>query len=440
AEGAGGKRPHVHVHAIVAMRSDAGNRIETTIAAFRHWRLTMAEKARAHGINMEMTDRRERASPAAYSKNQVRQVNTIGRTEHQGTSEAAQRRYDAKRSDERVFAHTARSVAYSAAAQKEWQEVANSQENQAVRGYAEAQIDRLRARKTPTASQALQHGGHANSSSQLRTHLVKLSELVSEGDDMRHMTRPEFEAYEKRVETALFRAERTMPASERADFDEIASAAREHVNVRRELVELNEQRTPGETAEPQERSTPDKHRDDEKQRWNDAVSRHGLAAADAANKVLIDIEKSRAAIERPEAGDQGPDKMAALRQELDLRLTKAAELGAAGNGLIREAAEMDEELKATLQSVERERQKVEREKASAGSELSGGDPERGIPGGVSAWDFDGQSRKVEGQENERDAVSHWDIGDTTRGNPAKQHVPRLEELQREVDERDDREQ
>ncbi|NKL60309.1 hypothetical protein GFL77_39445, partial [Rhizobium leguminosarum bv. viciae] len=91
AEAEGGKRPHVHVHAIVAMRSDAGDRVETTIAAFRQWRLTMAEKARSHGINMEMTDRRDRASAAAYSKNQVRQLNTIGRTEHEGTSAAAER-------------------------------------------------------------------------------------------------------------------------------------------------------------------------------------------------------------------------------------------------------------------------------------------------------------------------------------------------------------
>ena len=96
-EETGGKRPHVHVHAIIAMRSDAGDRIETTIPAFRQWRLTMAEKARAHGINMEMTDRRDRASPPAYSRNQVRPVNTIGRTQHEGTSAAAQRRYDAKR-------------------------------------------------------------------------------------------------------------------------------------------------------------------------------------------------------------------------------------------------------------------------------------------------------------------------------------------------------
>ena len=73
---------------------------------FGQWRLTMAEKARAHGIAMEMTDRRDRASPPAYSRNQVRPMNRIGRTQHAGTSAAAQRRYDAKRDDaEQLSAH-----------------------------------------------------------------------------------------------------------------------------------------------------------------------------------------------------------------------------------------------------------------------------------------------------------------------------------------------
>jgi hypothetical protein len=370
AEDAGGKRPHVHVHAIVAMRSDAGDRIETTILAFRRWRLTMAAKARAHGINMEMTDRRERASAAAYSKNQVRPLNTIGRTQHEGTSEAAQRRYDAKRSDAQSFPHTARSLAYSRAAQREWREIAHLQPNQAVSGYADAQILRLEERKAPAASQAFGRDEQLNSHSQFRTHLVKLTGLVSEGDDMRHMTRPEFEAYEKRVETALFQAERTMPPAERAGFDEIATAAREHVNVRRELVELNEQRARGETTDQQDRNPAGNDRDDEKQRWDEAVARHGFAAADAANRVLIEIEQSREAMERAEAGDHGPDKMRALKQELDAQLIKAAELGAGGNGLIREVAEVDEELKLTLQAVERERQKVEREKTGARPEIS----------------------------------------------------------------------
>lgn len=103
-EGEGGKRPRVHAHAIITMRSESGDRIETTPQVFREWRATMAEKARAQGTAMEMTDRREFASPPAFTRNQVRPVSSEGRTEHVGTSEAAQGRYDAKRGGRRSLA------------------------------------------------------------------------------------------------------------------------------------------------------------------------------------------------------------------------------------------------------------------------------------------------------------------------------------------------
>ncbi|PSH62346.1 hypothetical protein CU103_18455, partial [Phyllobacterium sophorae] len=160
-------------------------------------------------------------------------------------------------------------------------------------------------------------------------------------------------------------------------------------------------------------------------------------AAEAANRVLLAIEQSRDAMERAEAGDRSPDKMAALRQELDSRFIQAAELGANGNGLIGEVAEVDEELNTVLQAVERQRHKANRERASASSERS--EAARDPDGGSAS-----QRRSTERQPTERqDAAAHREIGDSTRGDPIKQHVPRLEELQREADEqrahdRDDR--
>ncbi|WEZ85986.1 conjugal transfer protein TraA (plasmid) [Rhizobium sp. 32-5/1] len=293
AEADGGKRPHVHVHAIVAMRSDAGERVETTIAAFRQWRLAMAKKARSHGINMEMTDRRDRASAPAYSKNQVRPMNTIGCTEHEGTSAAAARRYHAKRDDRSDRSGTARSQAYMQKAQGEWREILQSRELGAQQNFVRSQIVRLEEVRTTAGTSKTVHQESGNSGSQFRTHLVKLAELVSEGDDMRHVTRPEFEAYEKRVETALFQAEKAMALEERKDFEEIAQAAREHVNVRREIVELLEGRGPSRISDQSSQERGADGRQDDKRRWSDAVERHGFAAADAANKVLVDIERTR---------------------------------------------------------------------------------------------------------------------------------------------------
>jgi hypothetical protein len=434
AEAEGGKRPHVHVHAIVAMRSDGGERVETAIAAFRQWRLTMAEKARAHGINMEMTDRRDRASAPAYSKNQVRPVNTIGRTLHEGTSAAAAQRYDAKRDDRSNHSGTARSQAYMQKAHGEWREIQHSQMPVAQHDFVQAQIARLEdARSTGARRDPVRHEA-VNSGSQFRTHLVKLTELVSEGDDMRHMTRPEFDAYEKRVETALFQAEKTMPPEERKDFEEIAQAAREHVNVRREIVELLETRSTQGTAE---RRSPDPGRgdpQDDKQRWDAAVARHGLQAAEAANKALLNVERTREAIER--VATERSEEVPTLKKELDTHITNAAELGASGNGVIREVAEVDDDLKTALQSLERDRSRRENEKSFARA-LEAVSSNRGMPQGEKNQTRS-DDRDPQGQENPKDTASRQETGDTIKSDPAKQHVPRLEEIQREAKERNER--
>lgn len=436
AEAEGGKRPHVHVHAIVVMRSDAGDRVETTIAAFRQWRLVMAEKARAHGINMEMTDRRDRASAPAYSKNQVRPMNTIGRSQHEGTSAAAERRYDAKRDDRTSYSSSVRSQAYMHKAHGEWREVQHSLETRSQADFIQSQMARLDDRRAQVDATDTARAEMINSGSQSRTRLVKLAELVTEGDDMRHMTRPEFEAYEKRVETALFQAEKTMQPEERKDFEEIARAARDHVNVRREIVELLDTRGPSGVSDERSREPDANRQQDENHRWNDAVEKHGFAAADAANKALLDIERTRDVIER--AASETPDEVMALKKELDTQITKAAELGASGNAIIREVAEIDDDLKAALQALDRDRQRREDEKSAPRAQTDeAASANRGTPHGEQTQarrDY----RDAQGQESPRDTGSRRETGDTTRGDPAKQHVPRLEEIQRDTKERNER--
>ncbi len=410
-EETGGKRPHVHVHAIIAMRSDAGDRIETTIPAFREWRLTMAEKACAHGINMEMTDRRDRASPPAYSKNQVRPMNMIGRTQHEGTSASAQRRYDTKRSDEDSFPRTPRSKAYARTAQQEWHSIGSSALLPTQKDFAGAQVIRFEAHPARAERKAVWQGQPSNSGP---------------------LTRPEFEAYERRVETALFQAARSLPPHEQDGFEEIAKAAREHVNVRREIVDMLEQRD-RDAGDAPGRSVGVNEREDEKLRWNNAVERHGFAAAEAANRHLVEIEQSRGAISRAEADDQDPGNVTAMKQELEKQLIKTAELGASGNALIREVAEIDEDLKNAFQAVGRERLKPERERSPSGSEANEvtGLLVGSAPNAALTRVGDDQNRDADGQNTGQMAGSS---GDTTKSDPAKQHVPRLEELQREADE------
>ncbi|MFC7066199.1 relaxase/mobilization nuclease domain-containing protein [Brucella rhizosphaerae] len=240
--GQGGKRPHIHAHAIIAMRSYAGDRVETSPQVFRQWRELMAEKAREHGIAMEMTDRREFASAPAYTRNQVRTVSRDGRTEHEGTSEAAQSRYDAKRSGRRSMARSIRSREYTVKVTQGWEKVAMASGDRQIAAYAMQQRDIVISTSSLQSEAKTSNILHADFGSHYRTNLVKLQNIILEGDKVREMSRSDFEAYEKEVETALFRLGRNLGPEEKADLDQVAQYTREHVNLMREHMELTEQR------------------------------------------------------------------------------------------------------------------------------------------------------------------------------------------------------
>ncbi|WP_121987247.1 LPD7 domain-containing protein [Brucella gallinifaecis] len=240
--GQGGKRPHIHAHAIIAMRSDAGDRVETSPQIFRQWRELMAEKARQHGIAMEMTDRREFANAPAYTRNQVRPVNREGRTEHEGTSAAAQSRYDAKRSGRRSVARSVRSLEYTVKVTQSWEKIAMASGNHQIASYAIQQRDIVVSISSHQSEAITSNIVHADFGSHYHTNLVKLQNIILEGEEVREMSRSDFEAYEKEVETALFRLGRNLGPEEKADLDQVAQYTREHVNLMREHMELTEQR------------------------------------------------------------------------------------------------------------------------------------------------------------------------------------------------------
>ncbi|MBA8845787.1 MULTISPECIES: LPD7 domain-containing protein [Brucella/Ochrobactrum group] len=240
--GQGGKRPHIHAHAIIAMRSDAGDRVETSPQVFRQWRELMAEKAREHGIAMEMTDRREFANAPAYTRNQVRPVSRDGRTQHEGTSEAAQSRYDAKRSGRRSMARSVRSREYTVKVTQSWEKIAMASGDRQIATYAMQQRDIVVSTSSLQPEAKTSNIVHADFGSHYRTNLVKLQNIILEGEKVREMSRSDFEAYEKEVETALFRLGRNLGPEEKADLDQVAQYTREHVNLMREHMELTERR------------------------------------------------------------------------------------------------------------------------------------------------------------------------------------------------------
>ncbi|MER8374466.1 conjugal transfer protein TraA [Mesorhizobium sp. M0488] len=451
-EGEGGKRPHVHAHAIITMRSESGDRIETTPQVFREWRATMARMARAHGIAMEMTDRREFASPPAFTRNQVRPVSSEGRTEHVGTSEAAQGRYDAKRGGRRSLAKAERSREYAIKATQSWQKIALVSGDRRVVAYAEQQRDHLTASLSTGLAEGSVNVIHADFGSKFRANLVTLQKIVLEGQEMRETTRAEFEAYEKKVETALFRLERSVGPDERADFDEVASVAREHVNGRRELIELYEMKgqAQAEQGTATGRDKGRERRDDANEQWDAAAAKHGKAVVEAANDVLVDIETSREGLNRIEAGELSNDPRV-FRADIERGLARAAELAVQGNTYMREVAEKDPELKRAIEAAEQTQERPAEEQGKTPANVDAvieqqRDPrpeeaERrpGEPAEQAhelASTVDATNRLQDKLNRDKEAAQRG--GETTRTDPAQQHIPRLEELEREELERRER--
>ncbi len=202
-ENDGGKRPHIHVHALVVMRNEYGERITTSPAQFRQWRELLAEKARENGISMEMTDRRELASAPAFTKNQVRATNTVGRTKHIGTSAAAQARYDAKRAEEPSILRTDRSIRYTENVLSAWKEISENGSSVTISErakYAQSSVVSalLKAISDPEPIKYVTNDVFSEASN-----MVTLFDAVKEGVRMNDLTVEDFPAYAEGVQKAL---------------------------------------------------------------------------------------------------------------------------------------------------------------------------------------------------------------------------------------------
>ncbi len=448
----GGKRPHVHAHAIVAMKSDSGDRIETTPAVFREWRTVMAEKARDHGIEMEMTDRREFASPPAFTRTQVRPVSREGRTEHVGTSEPAQARYDAKRSGRRTVPQSDRSRKYIIKVQDSWQSIARVSGDRQMVAYAIRHGEYLQSGLSETPTETKSTVIHADFGSNFRTNLVTLEEMVLEGQQLRETSRAEFEVYEKKVETALFKLERSVAPEDRADFDEVAGLARDFVNQKRELVELYEQRKEA-LAEQGNQEAGNDPRDPINEAWNTAASKHGAAVVEAGNEAMIDIDHYRQGLDRIGAGEFSADSKQAMQAGLDQALERAAKMAVEGNSYLREVAEQDPDLQLAIDQAENnaDRPSEEKDKAMTSTAETVDERQRGLRaedayrtpidnGAPEVHELgstvDATNRLQDRLNKDREAAQR--TGETTPTDPAEQHIPRLEEFEQEQMEQKER--
>lgn len=462
----GGKRPHIHAHAIVTMRSETGDRIVTSPQLFREWRSLMAEKAREQGIDMELTDRRELASAPAYTRNQVRPVSYRGRTEHEGTSLAAHTRYRAKRSNEINLATTDRSRQYAAEAAEAWRDLANEERGTREGALAMQRSDRLKELAENNQNERIV-ADMADRTVKNTINMIDFVEFVNGKDgQMREMTRPEFEAYENRVEAVLASVEQTLDATDRADFDEVAAAAREVVDIRREYLEFTEQRADRE-GEQTLHGSPNNRDECLSVQWDAAVARFGLQAVETANEVLVEVSHYRHGLEQIEAGELPQSFAASYGAGLEREINRAAEDAVdADNPYMREVARSDQELQRAIELVELARDEVrrtadgeqrgvERDHDGGAKVASGGSPgvieaEQNREASresfiASAENADVDVRQASPTPDQLQRPSDKRVAErtaaeveTARTDPPQQHVPRLSQIEGEIEERAER--
>lgn len=358
-EGEGGRRPHVHAHAIITMRSEDGERIQTTPAVFRQWRSLMAEKARDHGVEMEMTDRREFASAPAYGRTQVRPVSTQGRTEHEGTSEAAQARYEAKRGGRRTMALSQRSISYAKKVTESWRKIALASGDRQIAIIAESNRNAIVSALSEQIAGAGESVIHADFGLRQDVNTVSwregFSSILETVAVNKVMTRDEFYAYEKNVRETIEGVMRTVPEDERREFGRIADRVFAFVEARRREVDHYHDRRPGRTW-----------------RESEAVRearRLGVDPAYAAAQEIVDSSGGTIGLDEAAVGkgaiyriESAEEFLSLAKQhwtatrpheiEVEAAYDAAGRLAAAGNRVLREEAERSNELRDAMHRVE----------------------------------------------------------------------------------------
>jgi type IV secretory pathway VirD2 relaxase len=92
---------HIHVHAVVALKSESGQKLHPGPETFREWRQIYAQHARAEGLRIVATSARERASSQSYGPKDKAIVNAADRP--RPAREARDRAYAADPANRRLI-------------------------------------------------------------------------------------------------------------------------------------------------------------------------------------------------------------------------------------------------------------------------------------------------------------------------------------------------
>lgn len=339
----GGKRPHIHAHAVITTLSEYGDRLKPWISDFRSWRLSLAENARANGINMEMTDRREMLTAPAYSKHHVRPISYDGRTEHEGTSISAQRRYDAKRMEIPHLAGGERSRDYRASARQNWQALLSQADSEAVQKFARSALLRFGQINRQSSSEWLASGRHRQ---------LSADQLAEPAEPRRSHASPRGEPHRGNGKVIAEAAE---------------SSTQDLRHLEREKIEenhryLSEQVPARQAAQP--------HMPEEKKHTRKVTEQHSAAErpditaalpesrsfAVAAASIFEAIRRLREAATRPKLDAYEREALRSeIKRNMEATILKSAEIPGSGVAHARSAIESRADQRPATQSSETDR-------------------------------------------------------------------------------------
>lgn len=294
---------------------------------------------------------------------------------------------------------------------------------------------------------------------------------------MRGMTRPEFEAYEKRVEAVLTSVEQSIDESERASFEEVAEAAREVVNIRREYLEFSEYQADAGLRAKRQEGLDDR----------DAIARHGEDAVRVGDELFLrivtatttvatlrepqvryDYDSNTYSMQETEAKhDARMEKLNEAEKRHSELLERAAREALDGNSYIREEGETRLDLRFAINMEIWRREQMERNDRGLDGDRDSGsigagtnNQNVGVPGR-----FQGAAESEQHREPGRDVNSTPEQDDQVveqpseqrrhpneqaaerkpaleaeiaRPDPPQQHVPRLRQIELKFEERQDR--
>lgn len=264
----GGKRPHVHAHAIITTKNIYGERLSIDRNTFKIWRVAMAEAATRNGIEMVMTDRRDTLAAPAYTHKDARPVGySSGKaTIYEGITKSGEKRLEQKILNKIVVPHSNVSTTYFKRVKEAYTNIIKTTNSIERQEFSKKMIQRFEYSQNRNVSKS-------DLIKEIREGIIKMANTP--------LTSDSFNNYRHNVDKSLERLHARVTVKDRADFDELAKSANNVIKTREAAINAQDRLNRG---------------------------RFGDEAVDQGNVIIADIEKQK------QKSDVNGDKTNNMRQ------------------------------------------------------------------------------------------------------------------------------